>query len=186
VAGERLDTLMFLFGLGFLGVNLGVAFDYAQHLRRRPQTILAWRPAPGRFSALPVLISVGLAALIVYKLVGLEWPVSRLFGEGMMLAYYGYLHPLSRQIQRGFFTGGIRLDRGFVPWTSVTGLTWREDPGPVLIVVAGHQQRAGRLAVPLAHYGEARRILRDHIAMHDLHIDRPVLDLGGHDHRDDV
>jgi hypothetical protein len=183
---DPLDSVLFFLGLGFLGVNLGVAWDYLQHRRRRAQAVLTWPPAPPPYPALPVLISAGLGLLIVYKLVGLDWPVDRLFGEGMMLAYYGYLYPLSRQVRRGFFTSGIRLDRGFVSWPAITGLTWREEPGPVLSVVAGHQRRAGRLSVPPDHYGEARRILRDHLALHDLTLDRPPLDLAGHDQREDV
>ena len=183
--GDPLDALLFLFGLGFLGANLGVAWDYLQHRRRRALAVLAWRPPPPPFAALPVLISAGLGLVIVYKLVALRWPVHRLFGEGMMLAYYGYLYPLSRQVQRGFFTSGIRLDRGFAPWPTITGLTWREEPGPVLVVISG-RQRAGRLTVPPQHYGEARRILRDHLALHDLTLDRPPLDLTGHDHREDL
>jgi len=184
--GDPLASLLVLFGLGFLGANLGVLYDYVQHRRRRALTVLAWRPPPPAFAALPIVVSVGLGVVIVYKLVVLEWPVDRLFGEAMMLAYYGYLYPLSRQVQRGFFTSGIRLDRGFVRWPSITGLTWREEPSPVLIVVSGHQQRAGRLAVPPEHFGEARRILKDHIAGDGLHLDPPTLDLGRHDRRDDV
>jgi len=183
---DPLGTLLWLFGLGFLGANLGVLYDYAQHRRRRALAVLTWPPPPPPFAALPVLVSVGLGLVIIYKLVALEWPVDKLFGEGMMLAYYGYLYPLSRQVRRGFFTSGIRLDRRFVAWPSITGVTWREDPGPVLVVVSGHQARAGRLSVPPAHGGEARRILRDRIAAHDLRMDPPALDLGGHDHRDDV
>ena len=183
---DPLGTLLFLFGLGFLGVNLGVLYDYVQHRRRRPQAVLTWPPPPPPFPWLPVLISVGLGAVIVYKLVVLSWPVDKLFGEGMMLAYYGYLYPLSRAVRRGFFTSGIRLDRGFVGWPAITGLTWREEPAPVLVVVSGHRQRAGRLSVPPEHFGEARRILRDHLALHVLQLDKPPLDLGGHDHRDDL
>ena len=183
---DPLGTLLFLFGLGFLGANLGVIYDYLQHRRRRALAVLTWPPPAPPFPALPILIAAGLGLLIVYKLVVLDWPVDKLFGEGMMLAYYGYLYPLSRRVHRGFFTSGIRLDRGFVAWTAVTGLTWREEPGPVLVVVAGHQQRAGRLSVPPGHFGEARRILRDHIAAHDLHFDPPALNLGGHDNREDV
>ncbi len=183
---DPLGSLLFLFGLGFLGANLGVAYDYVQHRRRRARSILTWPPPPPPFPAVPLLISAGLGLLIVYKLVALSWPVDRLFGEGMMLTYYGYLYPLSRQVRRGFFTTGIRLDRGFVAWRAVTGLTWREEPGPVLIVVSGHRRRAGRLSVPPEHFGESRRILRDHLALHDLTLDKPPLSLVDHDQREDL
>ena len=54
-----------------------------------------------------------------------------------MLAYYGYLYPLSRRMKRGFYEQGIRLDRGFVPWQDITGLTWRRGAGPVLVAASG-------------------------------------------------
>jgi hypothetical protein len=171
---------------GFLGANLVIAWSYVRYWRRRARAVLVWPPPPARYSALPVVISVGLGVLIVYKLIVLKWQAPRLFGEGMMLAYYGYLLPLSRQIRRGFFEDGLGLDRGFAPWDRITGLTWHDDPVPALLVVTGHKQRAGRLTVPPEHYGEARRLLRDRIAAHDLHIARPVIDLGGHDERDDI
>jgi hypothetical protein len=48
------------------------------------------------------------------------------------------------------------------------------------------QHLARRLAVPHKHYGEARRLLRDKIAAHDLQFTGEALDLGGHDEREDV
>ena len=45
---------------------------------------------------------------------------------------------------------------------------------------------ARRLAVPETYYGEARRLLRDKIATHDIHFTGKTLDLGLHDERDDV
>ncbi|MCX6553065.1 MAG: hypothetical protein NTY02_19030 [Acidobacteria bacterium] len=183
---DPLSTLLFLFGVGFLGANLSVLYDSVQSWRRRRLAILVWPPARPRVAALPVVISVGLGGLIVWKLVVLQWPVDRLFGEAMMLTYYGYLYPLSLRICRGFYEDGIRLDRGFTPWPAITALTWHQDPLPALVVVAEHQQRAGRLTVPPEHFGEARRILRDRIAAHELVFDKPLLDLGGHDRRDDA
>ena len=122
---------------------------------------------PPRFAALPAIISVGLGILIIYKLVVLEWPVWRLFGEAMMLTYYGYLYPLSLRLKRGFFEQGVRFDRGFARWEDVKGLTWHHEGPPVLVAAYGHQ-RAGRLTVPLEHLGAARRVLRDRIAAHQI------------------
>jgi hypothetical protein len=42
------------------------------------------------------------------------------------------------------------------------------------------------LTVPTNLYGEARRLLRDRIATHDIHFAGQTLDLGGHDEREDV
>jgi hypothetical protein len=184
--GDPLGTLLFLFGIGFLVANLAIACDCVHDWRRRRQALLAWRMPPPRFAVLPAVLAVGLGALIVYKLIVLQWPVGRLFGEGMMLTYYGYLYPLSLQVRRGFFEQGMRLDRGFARWRDVTGLTWHDGPPPVLVIVCRHKERAGRLTVPVEHFGAARRILRDQVASHQLHFTHPPLDLGGHDEREDV
>ena len=182
---DPLGTLLFLFGVGFLAANLVTAWACVQDWRRRDEAIVAWRMPPPRFAALPVLIAVGLGILITYKLVVLEWPVSRLFGEGMMLAYYGYLYPLSLRLKRGFYEQGVRFDRGFARWEDIRGLTWRQDASPVLVAAHRHQQ-AGRLTVPLEYLGAARRVLRDRIAAHQIHFTPGPLDLGGHDEREDV
>jgi hypothetical protein len=180
-----LGTLLFLFGVGFLAANLVTAWVCLQDWKRRRHAVLVWRMPPARFAALPVLISVGLGALIIYKLLVLEWPVWRLFGEGMMLAYYGYLYPLSLRLKRGFYEQGIRFDRGFARWEDITGLTWRHE-GPPVLVAAYRHRLAGRLTVPLNQFGAARRILRDRIAAHQIHFTPGPLDLGGHDERQDV
>jgi len=184
--GDPLGTLLFLFGIGFLAANLVVVHDCLQDWHRRRQALLAWRPPPPQFAALPLIIAVGLGVLIVYKLIVLQWPVGRLFGEGMMLTYYGYLYPVSLHIRRGFFEQGVRLDRGFARWRDISGLTWHDGPSPILVIVSSHRERAGRLTVPPEHYGAARRILRDRIKSHQLQFKHPPLDLGGHDEREDV
>ena len=182
---DPVGTLLFLFGVGFLAANLVTAVVCVQDWRRRGQALLAWRMPPPRFAALPALISAGLGILIVYKLVVLQWHVARLFGEAMMLTYYGYLYPLSLRLQRGFYESGVRLDRGFARWEAVTGMTWHHDGPPVLVVAYG-RRRAGRLTVPLADLGAARRVLRDRIAAHRIQFSPGPLDLGGHDERQDV
>jgi hypothetical protein len=45
---------------------------------------------------------------------------------------------------------------------------------------------ARQLIVPELYYGQARRLLRDKIAAHDIHFTGKTLDLGVHDERDDV
>jgi hypothetical protein len=182
---DPLGTLLFLFGVGFLAANLATALVCVQDWRRRRSAILTWRLPPARFAALPVVISVGLGLLIVYKLLVLEWPVWRLFGEAMMLVYYGYLYPLSLRLKRGFYEQGIRFDRGFARWEDIKGLAWRHEGPPVLVAAHRHQQ-AGRLTVPLEQLGAARRVLRDRIAAHQIHFTPGPLDLGGHDGRQDV
>ena len=182
---DPLGTLLLLFGVGFLAANLATAAVCLQDWGRRHSAVLVWRLPPPRFAILPVLISCGLGMLIVYKLLVLEWPVWRLFGEGMMLAYYGYLYPLSLRLKRGFYEQGIRFDRGFARWEDITGLTWHHE-GPPVLVAAHRHRRAGRLTVPLEQLGAARRVLRDRIAADQIHFTPGPLDLGGHDERQDV
>ena len=182
---DPLGTLLFAFGVGFLAANVVTGWVCVQDWRRRRDAVLAWRMPPARFAALPVLISFGLGILIIYKLVVLQWPVWRLFGEAMMLAYYGYLYPLSLRLKRGFYEQGIRFDRGFARWEDITGLTWRHE-GPPVLVAAYKRQQAGRLTVPLDQLGAARRVLRDRIAAHQIRFTPGPLDLGGHDERQDV
>ena len=44
----------------------------------------------------------------------------------------------------------------------------------------------GKLAVPVEHYGAARRLLRDKIGEHEIHFFGTGLDLGAHDERDEA
>jgi hypothetical protein len=182
---DPLGTLLFLFGVGFCAANLVTAYVCVQDWHRRKRAVLTWRMPPPRFAALPAIISAGLGILIVYKLLVLEWPVWRLFGEGMMLTYYGYLYPLSLRLKRGFFDSGLRFDRGFARWEDITGMTWRHE-GPPVLVAAYRHRRAGRLTVPLEYLGAARRVLRDRIAAHQIQFTPGPLDLGGHDERQDI
>ena len=184
--GDPLSVLLFLFGAGFLVANLAILADLIRFGRRRSQAVLTWRLPLPKPAILPKAIAVGLGLLLFYKLVILGWPADAVFGEGMMFLYYAIWYPLSFTVERGFYRNGVWLTRGFVRYEDITGLTWHDDPQPTLIVVAGHRQRAGHIEVPSEHYAEARRILRDRITTDQLHLSKPLLDLGGHDRRDDV
>jgi hypothetical protein len=184
--GHPLALLLLLFGAGFLAANLIVLIDAVRYYRLRSRTVLTWRRPLPKPVVLPRAMAVGLGALLFYKMVVLRWPASGVFGEGMMFLYYAVWYPLSFSLERGFYADGIWLERGFVRYADITGITWRDEPWPTLIVVAKHRQRAGHLNVPPDDYAQARRILRDRIAAHDLHMEKPMLDLGGHDEREDV
>ena len=89
--------------------------------------LLTW---PGRrppFYRLFLLLGAVLALLIVYKLAVLRQHPTQVFGETMMLVYYVYALPLSLRIGRGFYEDGIWADGGFMPYSHIGGLTWRED-----------------------------------------------------------
>src|SRR4029079_3994176 len=101
--------------------------------------------------------------------------------------YYGYLVPLTRRIARGFYRDGIWADQRFIPYKEVGGLSWREgEHSASLIVITRLRNLAQRLAVPLEHYGAARRLLRDKIGSHEIELWGTVLDVGADDERDDA
>lgn len=184
--GDPLTLLLLLFGAGFLAASLIVLVDAVRHYRLRSHAMLTWRRPLPKPVFLPRAIAVGLGILLFYKTVILRWPASAVFGEGMMFLYYAVWYPLSFSLERGFYADGIWLERGFVRYADITGLAWRDEPWPTLIVVARHRQRAGHLDVPPDDYAEARRLLRDRIAADELHVAGSLLDLGGHDEREDV
>jgi hypothetical protein len=148
--------------------------------------LLIW---PGRkppFYRLLLVLGAVLSLVIIYKLAFLHMHLRDVFGETMMLVYYAYAVPLSLRIGRGFYEDGIWDDAGFIPYSRIGGLTWREGEQLTLVLIYRMRAFARRLVVPEMHYGAARRLLRDKIAAHDIHFTGKPLDLGLHDERDDV
>ena len=183
---ELLPKVLYLFGFGFLIANLRLLLHLIRFLRIRSSALLTW---PGRrppFYGLLLGLGAVLALLIIYKLTVLRQQPVQVFGEAMMLVYYVYLLPLSLRIGRGFYEDGIWADGGFMPYSHIGGLTWREDDQVTLVLMHRMRQFARRLVVPHPYYGAARRLLRDKIAAHDIHFTGKSLDLGLHDERDDV
>jgi hypothetical protein len=183
---ELLPRLLFVLGVGFFCANVRLLLQFIRFLKIRSSALLTW---PGRrppFYGLLLGLGAVLGMVIIYKLAVLRFPPSEVFGEAMMLVYYGYAVPLSLRIGRGFYEDGIWSDGGFMPYSSIGGLSWREDKQVTLLLM--HRMRAfvRRLVVPESCYAAARRLLRDKIAAHDIHFTGKSLDLGLHDERDDV
>jgi hypothetical protein len=176
-------TLLVL-GLGFLVANAKLILDYLRYRKRRRNALLTWpSPKPPQYGV-ALGIGVALGLLVFYKLVVLR---TQAFGESMMFAYYAYLMPLSQRIGRGFYEDGIWADTAFIPYNEVGGISWREGEHNVsLIVISRLRNLARKLAVPVEHYGAARRLLRDKIGDHEIHFFGTGLDLGAHDERDDA
>ena len=181
-----LSRLLFLLGVGFLLANVRLFYQFIRFVRLKSSAVLTW---PGRrppFYGLLLGLGAVLSLLIVYKLAFLHLHPTRVFGEAMMLVYYGYAVPLSLKIGRGFYEEGIWSDGGFVPYSTIGGLAWREGEQLTLVVIDRMRQFGRKLTVPEGYYGAARRVLRDKIAAHDIHFTGKSLDLGVHDERDDV
>jgi hypothetical protein len=173
---------LLLLGAGFLIANARLALDYLQYLKRRRGALLIWRAPTPPFQGMAIGIAVVLGLVIFYKIL---FSGQQAFGETMMFVYYAYLAPLSRRIGRGFYEDGIWADTAFIPYNEVGGISWREGPHSVsLIVISRLRNLARRLVVPLEHYGAARRLLRDKIGEHEIHFSGVGLDLDARDERD--
>ena len=181
-----LSRVLFLLGVGFFLANVRLLVQFVRFLRLRSSALLTW---PGRrppFYGLLVALGAVLSLLILYKLAILQRHPKDVFAEAMMLLYYGYATPLSLKIGRGFYQDGIWSDAGFVKYSSIGGLAWREGEELTLVLIDRMRDFGRKLSVPQSCYGAARRVLRDKIAAHDIHFTGKSLDLGLHDERDDV
>lgn len=178
--------ILFLFGIGFLAANLKLLADLLRFQRRKRSALLTWEGPKPRLYGFSLALGVALGLLIAVKVFLLRRPPDQLFGEAMMFLYYGYTFPLSTRIARGFYRDGIWSDSGFMRWTQISALSWKEGDRVTLILVSHFRNIARHLEIPGPLYGQARRLLRDRIEAHDIHIGGTGLDLGSRDDRDTV
>ena len=186
--------LLLLLGVGFLVANLRMGIDAVRFLRRRSSAVLTWRGPQPRYYGLQLALGVVLGVLLAYDIINVMRIAPQLrgrfapqlFGISMMFVYYGYLVPLSRRIGLGFYADGIWSETGFVPYWRIGAVSWREGEEIALVIVSRLRNLARRLVVPGAHYGAARRLLREKIAAHDIQLLHTGLELGAHDEIDDV
>jgi hypothetical protein len=178
--------ILFVFGLGFLAANLKLIADLLLFQRRKRSALLTWEGPKPKTYGFSLALGVTLGVLIAVKFFLLRWPPDRLFGETMMFVYYGYAFPLSTRISRGFYSEGVWSDSGFMRWAQISALSWKEGDGVTLVLVSHFRNIARRLEIPGHLYGQARRLLRDRIKAHDIHIGGTGLDLGSRDDSDGV
>jgi hypothetical protein len=182
-----------LLGAGFLVANARLGWEYARYVKRRRGALLTWRGPKPPYYVLQLAIGVFLGVILIYN-VGRVYRAydgfrvdARIFGQAMMFLYYAYLFPLTVTITRGFYADGIWADSAFIAYNEIGGISWREGEHEVALIMTSRLRNlARRLIVPASHYAEARRLLRDKIAKHDIHFGGSGLDLVGHDERDDV
>jgi len=180
-----LTTILTLLGAGFLVANVRIVVDMVRFLRIRSRALITWRAAPPPYYGLILAMAAALGLVLIVKLIYLRLPPTQVFGEAMMLLYYGYLVPLSIRIARGFYEDGVWVDNGFLPYHEIGGLSWREGDELTLLLIPRMRQVARRLVVPSERYGAVRRLLREKIKGHDIDFYGGALDLGG-DERNQV
>ena len=178
--------VLFVLGLGFLGANLKVTADLIRYQWRKRSALLTWQNPKPRYYGLNLGLGVVLGLLIAYKLFVMHRAPDQIFGEAMMFVYYGYAFPLSARISRGFYRDGIWSDSGFMRWKQISAVSWKEDERVTLILISRFRNIARRLEVPGHLYGQARRVLRDKIRDHALHIGGAGLDLGSRNEEDAI
>ena len=184
--GSLLPQLLFLFGVGFCVANLKVIADLIRFRIRKSSALLVWKNPKPPFYRFAIALGVVLGLLVVFEIVVLGRPPNQLFGEVMMFAYYGYLFPLSTRIARGFYRDGVWSDGGFMRWGQISAVSWQEETAVTLVLISHFRSIARRLDVPGHLYGQARRLLRDRVKAHDIHIGGAGLDLGSRDELDAV
>ncbi len=180
------QRLLFLFGLGFLAANVKTIADLIRFWLRKRSALLIWQNPKPRYYGLNLALGVILGALLAYKIFIARRPPDQLFGETMMFVYYGYAFPLSTRIARGFYRDGVWSDSGFMRWPQISAVSWKEEGSVTLILISRVRNIARRLEVPGPLYGQARRLLRDKVKAHDLHVGGAGIDLGSRDETDTV
>jgi hypothetical protein len=177
--------VLLLFGIGFLVADVVVALELLRYRRNKRTALLVWGRSKPRYYWANLLLGVILGLLIIAEIL-LKRPTYSLFGEAMMFIYYICLYPLRARIPRGFFAHGVWSDSGYMRWSEISGVSWREEKGITLILISKARNLARRLDVPSVYYGEARRLLKDRVKAHDLNIGAVGLDLGSREGGDSI
>ena len=178
--------VLFVLGVGFLAANIKVTSDLVRYQWQKRFALLTWDNPKPRYYGMNLGLGVVLGLLIAYKLFVMHRQPHQLFGETMMFVYYGYAFPLSVRIARGFYRDGVWSDSGFMRWAQISAVSWKED-GPITLLLISHFRSMARpLQVPGHLYGQARRVLREKIKAHAIHIGGTGLDLGSRDEADAV
>jgi hypothetical protein len=169
--------LLLLFGLGFLVANLKVGRELLRYHRSKRSALLIWTAPKPRHYGFNLALGVVLGLLLAVEVL-MRRPSYSLFGEAMMFIYYGYLFPLSTRIARGFYQDGVWSDTGFMPWSEISAVSWKDEGAVTLVLISHGNSTARRLDVPGPQYGEARRVLMDRIKAHDIQMGGAGLNLG--------
>lgn len=182
-----LELSLLALGVLFLIVNLRVGRDIWSWWRRRTGALLVWVGPTPPYYALNLAIGVMLGLILFATVFFVRGPATSVFGEVMMFLYYGYLLPLSTRIMRGLYADGVWTDAGFMAYTDIGGLSWKDGATGTLLLASRVKAVARPLAIPGTRLGEVRRLLREKIGEHAIELESgPGLHLGSRDTRENV
>jgi hypothetical protein len=184
--GWLAPRLLLLFGLGFLVANLKLGASLWAYRRRVKSALLIWEGPKPRYYGFSLALGVILGMLLLTEAFVLRRSTRSIFGEAMMFLYYGYTFPLSTRIRRGFYGDGVWSDSGFMKWSEISAVSWKDETGITLVLISNARNIARRLEIPGNLYGQARRVLLDRIKSHDIQMKGTGLDLGSRDGPDTV
>jgi hypothetical protein len=175
------DTILTL-GLLGLGIYFSVLMvrgmaGYLRFRRLRSTALLTWPgPRPANFPFLLTLgvVSAGLAVLHAY----LARPLHHVYSQAIMALYFILMVPLSARIHLGLYRDGVWADAGFLPYTKIGRMAFRESPEIVLILLPrGRSSGSFRLLVPPEEYGAVRKVLEEKARAHVLNVEAGILGL---------
>jgi len=170
--------LLLMFGVGFLVANIRLGAALWAYRRRSRSAMLVWEGARPKYYGFSLVLGAVLFVLLVVEAVVIRRSPWSIFGEAMMVLYYAYAFPLSTRIRRGFYGDGVWSDAGFMKWSEISAVSWKEGAPITLLLLSHARHVARRLEIPGHLYGQARRLLRDKIKAHDIHMGGAGLELG--------
>jgi hypothetical protein len=178
---EAPNQQILTWGLAGLAVYFSVLlarglWGYQRFRRLRPTALLTW---PNRRpSHLPLLLGLGIVSAGLTFLNGyLGRPFYHVYSQAVMAAYFMVMVPLSGRIHLGLYRDGVWADTGFVPYTSIARMAFRETPELVLILLPRGRTGSFRLPVPSEEYGAVRKLLEEKIRAQVLKVEQGILGL---------
>ena len=176
--------LLLLFGLGFLIANIRLGVLLWAYRRRVRSALLVWKGEKPKYYSFSLALGVVLGILLFIEAFVLRRSPRSIFGEAMMFIYYGYMFPLSTRIRAGFYGDGVWSDSGFMNWSEISAVSWKEEPTRHARADFPREEHCPPAGGARASYGQARRVLRDRVQAHDIQMGGAGLDLGARDERD--
>jgi hypothetical protein len=164
--------------------NVTFLARWVKYRRLAVTSQLTWLPPRPWFYNMCLAIGFFMLSLTAISVFMLKRTLLTIVAESLMAVYYTVLFPLSFRIRRGFYAGGIWAERGFVAYRRIRSLSWIEKPAVVLVVNTEGGALGGgydRLVVPGELYGQARRILAEHIENRTLSVETSILGLSDAD-----